>query len=71
MITPLKKALLFILKYSCSLILPRTLYGKVEIGPVVLEKKMKMGKGYRQTDGRTDRWTDDDGQQAIRKFTFS
>ena len=26
----------------------------VEIGPVVLEKKMKMGKVYRQTDrGRT------------------
>ena len=30
----------------------------VEVGPVVLEKKMKMGKVYRQTDGRTDGWTD-------------
>ena len=27
----------------------------VEIGPVVLEKKMKMWKVHRQTDGRTDR----------------
>ena len=27
----------------------------IEIGPVVLEKKMKMWKVYRQTDGRTDR----------------
>ena len=25
----------------------------VEIKPVVLEKKMKMGKDYTQTDGRT------------------
>ena len=31
----------------------------VENGPVVLEKKMKMWKVYRQTDGRTDRRTDD------------
>ena len=30
----------------------------VEIGPVVLEKKMKMWKVYRQTDGRTDGRTD-------------
>ena len=30
----------------------------VEIGPVVLEKKMKMWKVYRQTDGHTDRLTD-------------
>ena len=30
----------------------------VEIGPVVLEKKMKMWKVYRQTDRRTDGWTD-------------
>ena len=30
----------------------------VEIGPVVLEKKMKMLKVYRQTDRRTDRQTD-------------
>ena len=34
----------------------------VEIGPVVLEKKMKMWKVYRQTDGRTqttdDRWSE-------------
>ena len=26
----------------------------IEIGPVVLEKKMKMGKVYRQTEGWTD-----------------
>ena len=30
----------------------------VEIGPVVLEKKMKMWKVYRQMDGQTDRQTD-------------
>ena len=30
----------------------------VEIGPVVLEKKSKIGKVYRQTDGRTDKQTD-------------
>ena len=30
----------------------------VEIGPVVLEKKMKMWKVYRQTDRQTDRRTD-------------
>ena len=41
---------------------------------VVLEKKSKIEKVYRQTDGRMDRrtdgWTDghtDDGRQAIRK----
>ena len=28
----------------------------VHIGPVVLEKKSKIGKVYRQTDIRTDRW---------------
>ena len=38
----------------------------VEIGLVVLEKKMKMWKVYRQTDGRTDGWTND-GRQVIRK----
>ena len=31
----------------------------VEIGPVVLEKKSKIGKVYRRTDGRTDRQTDE------------
>ena len=41
----------------------------VEIGPVVLEKKMKMWKVYRQTDGRTDGRTDD-GRQVIRKAHF-
>ena len=30
----------------------------VEIGPVVLEKKLKMWKVYRRTDGQTDRQTD-------------
>ena len=34
----------------------------VEIGPVVLEKMMKMWNVYRQTDGQTD-----DGQKVIRK----
>ena len=38
----------------------------VEIGPVVLEKKMKMWKVYRQTDGRTD-----NGRQVIRKVHLS
>ena len=38
----------------------------VEIGPVVLEKKIKMWKVYRQTDGRTD-----DGQHVIRKANLS
>ena len=38
----------------------------VEIGPVVLDKKSKIGKVYRQTDG----WTDDE-QQAIRKAHLS
>ena len=30
----------------------------VEIGPVVLEKKSKIGKVYRRTDRQTDRQTD-------------
>ena len=38
----------------------------VEIGPVVLEKKLKMWKVYRQTDRQTD-----DRQQAIRKAHVS
>ena len=45
----------------------------VEIGPVVpvvLEKKMKMWKVYRQTDGRTDRQIDA-GRQVIRKAHLS
>ena len=42
----------------------------VKIGPVVLEKKMKMWKVYRQTDGRTDGQTDD-GRQVIRKAHLS
>mgnify|MGYP003684357691 CR=1 FL=1 len=50
----------------------------VEIGPVVLEKKMKMWKVYRRTDRQTDRQTDgqtdgqtDDGRQVIRKAHLS
>ena len=46
----------------------------VEIGTVVLEKKMKMWKVYRQTDGRTDGQTDrqtDDGRKVIRKAHLS
>ena len=31
----------------------------VKIGPVILEKKSKIGKVYRQTAGQTDRQTDD------------
>ena len=42
----------------------------VEIGPVVLDKKMKMWKVFRQTDGRTDGRTDD-GRQVIRKAHLS
>ena len=42
----------------------------VEIGPVVLEKKMKMWKVYRQMDRQRDRQTDD-GQQGIRKAHLS
>ena len=42
----------------------------VEIGPVVKEKKMKMWKVYRQTDGRTDGQTDDE-RQVIRKAHLS
>ena len=38
----------------------------VEIGPVVLEKKIKMWKIYRQTDGQTD-----DGRQVVRKAHLS
>ena len=41
----------------------------VEIGPVNLEKKMKMWKVYRQTDGRTNDRTD--GRQAIKNFHLS
>ena len=46
----------------------------VEIGPVVLEKKMKMWKVYRQTDRQTDGRTDgqtDAGRQVIRKAHLS
>ena len=42
----------------------------VEIGPVVLEKKMKMWNVYRRTDRQTDRQTDD-GRQVIRKAHLS
>ena len=42
----------------------------VEIDPVVLEKKMKMWKVYRQTDGQTDGQTHD-GRQVIRKAHLS
>ena len=38
----------------------------VKIGQVVLEKKSKIGKVYRRTDGQTD-----DGRQAIRKAHLS
>ena len=50
----------------------------VEIGPVVLEKKSKIGKVYRRTDRQTDRQTDgqtdgqtDAGRKAIRKAHLS
>ena len=46
-----------------------------EIGPVVLEKKMKMWKVYRQmdgqTDGRTDRQTTDDRWSEKLTWAFS
>ena len=41
----------------------------VEIDPVVLEKKWKIGKVYRQTDGQTAGQTD--GRQAIRNAQVS
>ena len=41
----------------------------VKIGPVVLEKKSKIWKVYRQMDRQTDRQTD--GRQAIRKAHWS
>ena len=38
----------------------------VKIGPVVLEKKSKIGKVYRQTDRRTDRrWTTGDQKSSL------
>ena len=47
----------------------------VEIGPVVLEKKMKMWKVYRQTDtptdGQTDRQTPDDRWSEKLTWAFS
>ena len=45
---------------------PRMLCDKlklVKIGPVVLEKKSKIGKNYRQTDGQMDRQTTDAGDE--------
>ena len=39
---------------------------QVKIGPVVLEKKTKIGKVHKQTDRQTD-----DGRQAIRKAHLS
>ena len=36
----------------------------VKIGPVVLEKKLKIGKVYRQTDGLMDGQTDDGWQMS-------
>ena len=43
----------------------------VEIGPVVLEKKMKMWKVYRQTHRRTDRQTTDDRWSEKLTWAFS
>ena len=43
----------------------------VQIGPVVLEKKMKMWKVYRQTDGPTDRQTTDDRWSEKLTWAFS
>ena len=43
----------------------------VEIGPVVLEKKSKIGKVYRKTDGRTDRQTRDDRRSEKLTWAFS
>ena len=56
-ISPWKRAGLFIWT-NLNPLHPRMLCAKVEIGPVVLEKKMKMWKVYGRTDGRTDRQTD-------------
>ena len=47
----------------------------VEIGPVVLEKKSKIGKVYRrtdrQTDGQTDRQTTDERRSEKLTWAFS
>ena len=37
----------------------------VEIGPVVLEKKSKIGKVYRRTDRQTDGQTDGDQKSSL------
>ena len=41
----------------------------LEIGPVVLEKKMKIWKVYRQTDGQTDRRLTTDDQESSRALS--
>ena len=51
----------FLISTKLNPIYPRMLCAKfVEIDPVVLEKKMKIWRVYRQTDGQTD-----NGRQAI------
>ena len=52
--------------YHPRMLVPRL----VKIDSVVLEKKMKMWKVYRQTDRQMDRQTDD-GRQVIRKAHLS
>ena len=43
----------------------------VEIGPVVLEKKSKIGKVYRRTDRQTDRQTTDERRSEKLTWAFS
>ena len=41
----------------------------VKIGPVVLEKKLKMWKVYRHTDRQTDRWQTTGNQKSLLKLS--
>ena len=43
----------------------------VEIGPMGLEKKLKIGKVYRQTDRQTDGQTMDDRRSEKLTLAFS
>ena len=69
-ISPWKRAWLFIWTNWNPLHQGCFVPSLVEIGPVVLDKKIKLWKVYRQTDGQMDGRTDD-GRRAIRKTHFS
>ena len=65
-ISPLGRAWPFIWQTEIPFTQGYLMQSLVEIGPVVLEKKMKMWKVYRWTDRQTD-----DGRQGIRKAHLS